>query len=98
MDKPKIPIARSILGKWMNVIALLSLISSGLYLWSQWPFLPERVPTHYDVMGEPDHWNEKGFIVIPLLIGTVIWNGLNILEKYPHLHNYTDLTPQNTER
>jgi uncharacterized membrane protein len=98
MERPKLHIKTPVIGKIFNVIALMAFLSSIFYLITQWSVLPEKVPTHYNGIGEPDDWGHKGFIFIPLIIGIVLWVGLTILEKYPHLHNYSGLTEENVER
>jgi uncharacterized membrane protein len=87
MERPKLQIKTPIVAKIFNGIALLSFISSIAYLITQWSSLPNKVPTHYNGLGEPDHWGSKGFIFFPLIIGIILWIGITILEKYPHLHN-----------
>ena len=98
MERPRLQIKTPIVTKIFNGIAILSFISSIFYLITQWSSLPNKVPTHYNGLGEPDHWGSKGFIFIPLIIGIILWGGLTILEKYPHTHNYIGLTDENAER
>ena len=42
-------------------------IAMGLLLWNR---LPERVPTHFNFVGEPDGWSSKAFAVfgLPLIL------------------------------
>jgi hypothetical protein len=65
----------------------------------EWSSLPNRVPMHYDFFGEVDKWGSKGIIFLHPIIGAVLWIGLTILEKFPHVYNYiVDLTEENIER
>ena len=98
MERPKIQIKTPTIAKVFNVIAILACLSSIVYLFTQWSSLPNKVPTHYNGLGQPDHWGSKGFIFIPLIIGIVLWVGLTILERYPQIHNYIGLTDENAER
>ena len=74
-------------------------IASILYLLMEWSSLPNRVPMHYNFFGEVDKWGSKGTIFSHPIIGAVLWIGLTILEKFPHVYNYIiNLTEENIER
>ncbi|MBR5559687.1 MAG: SdpI family protein [Oscillospiraceae bacterium] len=45
-----------------TLITLLPILM-GLVLWNQ---LPDRVPTHFDINGQPDNWGSKAFAVFGL--------------------------------
>jgi len=51
----------------LPIILILAIFAIGLYFW---PFLPERVPTHWNIAGQIDGWNSKNFAVFffPMLI------------------------------
>ncbi len=51
----------------LPIILILAIFALGLYFW---PFLPERVPTHWNVAGQIDGWSSKNFAVFffPILI------------------------------
>ncbi len=56
-------------------IVILLPILAGLLLWND---LPEQIPTHWGINGEPDGWSSKGVAVfgLPLLLLAVHWFGL----------------------
>jgi uncharacterized membrane protein len=50
-------------------IGLLAGAATVWYAWSNYPALPERVPTHFTGSGKPDAWSDKSFasvMVLPL--------------------------------
>jgi uncharacterized membrane protein len=51
----------------LPIILILAIFAIGLYFW---PFLPERVPTHWNIQGQIDGWSSKNFAVFffPMLI------------------------------
>ncbi len=69
-----------------------------VYLLMQWSSLPDNVPVHFNFAGEPDNWGHKGLIWLLLFIGISMWIGLSVLEKYPHVYNYINLTEENAEK
>ena len=53
-----------------------------------WTALPPVVPTHFGITGMPDAWGSKWLELLPLALGTVLYGGLTIMGRYPHLFNY----------
>lgn len=57
---------------------------------------PESVPVHFGIFGEPDSWACKWTILISPAISIVLYAGMTILGRYPHLYNYPwPVTPEN---
>ena len=54
-----------------SIVILLPIIA-GLMLWNE---LPDRIPTHWGVDGQPDGWSGRGFAVfgLPLFLLAVHW-------------------------
>jgi uncharacterized membrane protein len=83
----------------LNIFSLLVFIGSVLYLLMEWSSLPNRVPMHYNLVGEVDKWGSKIMIFVSPIIGAILWIGLTILEKFPHIYNYMIvLTEENIEQ
>lgn len=60
--------------------------------------LPDTIPVHFKVSGEPDGYGEKGFIFALPIIATIIFVVLALLAKVPHQFNYlTPVTEANAE-
>ncbi|MFM7765447.1 MAG: DUF1648 domain-containing protein, partial [Sphingomonadales bacterium] len=61
--------------------------------------LPDTIPTHYNGAGQADGFGGKGYILTLPLIATVLFIGLTILNKFPHIFNYpTNITQDNALR
>jgi len=61
--------------------------------------LPDIIPTHYNGAGEADGFGGKGNILTLPLVATILFIGLTVLNKFPHVFNYpTDITKQNALR
>ncbi|CAM3990386.1 DUF1648 domain-containing protein [Mesobacillus zeae] len=98
MNLSKTSYKTPMIAKVLNAMALLAFAGSILYLLFQWSSLPDQVPTHYNAAGEPDDWGGKSFILIPPMIGLLIWVGSSFLEKRPQYHNYIGINEENRER
>ncbi len=60
---------------------------------------PEIIPIHYSVTGQPDGFGTKETIWILPIIVTVLFVGLTILNKFPHVFNYpNNITEGNAQR
>ena len=97
-QRPVIELEKSAFQKIADVTAILSVIASIAYLIVKWSHLPETVATHFNLKSEPDGWGHKWMIVIPIIIGGVIWVGMHFLEKIPQSYNYLWLTKENVQR
>jgi uncharacterized membrane protein len=56
---------------WLAVVNLL--LTWGLLVWA-WPVLPDQIPTHFGLTGQPDAWNDKNIFTVffPALLSTII--------------------------
>ncbi|MGO2655081.1 MAG: DUF1648 domain-containing protein [Pseudoclavibacter sp.] len=80
-------------------VGLLMTLAGLIYLLVSYPSLPEVIPTHFGIHGEPDAWGPRGS-----LIGLgLVWLLLSVLvaglARYPHVANYpVEVTGQNAAR
>lgn len=64
-----------------------------------WIDLPERIPVHYNARGEPDGYGPKSMIWILPSVTLILYIGLTILNRFPHIFNYpVKVTAENAER
>ncbi len=91
MNKERRPKLALPITKWettFNLATLIIFISAMVYLIVHWGLLPDKVPAHYNAMGTVDRWGNKGEMLILPIIGVILWIGMTILERYPHVYNY----------
>lgn len=75
---------------WAGVMALWAL---ALY---NFPHLPAQIPSHFNAGGEPDDYSGRGTIFFLPAVGTVLFAGITVLLRYPHLFNYpVEITESN---
>jgi len=61
--------------------------------------LPDTIPTHFTISGKADDFGSRWTIFLSPAIGTVLFTGMTILNKYPHIFNYpVKITPENMLR
>lgn len=97
-DRPILKIKRSWIEIVLDIIGVLSFLSICAYCIYTWSSLPDQVPMHYNAKGEIDGWGGRASILIMPFIGVFLWIGLGVLERFPHIHNYSGLTEGNAER
>lgn len=58
--------------------------------------LPNTIPIHFNAIGKVDGYGDKNELFHLPIIGTVIFFGITILNKFPHIFNYlVEITPEN---
>ncbi len=68
------------------------------YIVVMWSKLPDKIPGHFNGIGEVDRWGSKIELIILPIIGGFLWLVMTLLEKAPHMHNYpARLNEQNVE-
>ena len=82
-----------------EIIGWISLILMWVYTLMNYSTLPDTIPIHFNGEGHPDNFGTRATIFIFTGIGTLIFVGLTILNKYPQKFNYLDkITPENAQR
>lgn len=61
----------------VDVISFTILILTATYVLPQYGHLPEEIPRHFNVAGEPDAWGGKGF-----LIGMLVLYGFMLFQAF----------------
>jgi len=54
----------------------------------EYPSLPDTVASHFNSKGEPNEYNNKSIILLLPSIAVIIYTGLFLLNRFPHMHNY----------
>ncbi len=94
--RPKIKPDLTISDKIMEFIGWIVVIAVWILILYNYSTLPETIPIHYNLVGEPDKFGDKGNILILPIISIVLFVGLTILNKFPYIFNYpTTITEKN---
>ncbi len=87
-ERPRIKVPFDSIDIVIELIAITLIILMFLYTGIEYPSLPESVASHFNALGEADGYNHKLILWALPIISLVLYIGLFILNKYPHLHNY----------
>jgi uncharacterized membrane protein len=91
MVKPmrtKLEIPRTRLEIYCEVVAAITVAFVFIYLSATWTTLPDKVPTHFNFAGTPDQWGSKYTLLLLVGVTFVLYVGLSILSRFPHIYNY----------
>jgi uncharacterized membrane protein len=82
----------------LDLIGLIGLIVSLVMTVSAWSSLPDLIPVHFGLNGQPDSWGNKLIVWIFPVVNLVVYSSFLFLRRYPHTFNYpVKITSQNAE-
>ena len=83
----------------MQILSVLCLTASTLFLAAGWNQIPEKVPGHYNFAGEADSMTGKGTLILIPVMNWLMYLGISALEHFPQVWNTgVEITAQNRER
>ncbi len=71
----------------INLICLLLLLGVAGYLAVNWSSIPDKIPSHYNAVGEVDSWGNKMELLVLAIIGWIMYIGITVLEQFPQAWN-----------
>ena len=87
-ERPKITLIPSTADKLLEILGwLMLLVIWGLTI-IHYSSLPDTIPTHFNATGEADGFGSKASIIGLPIIATLLFIGLTVLNRYPHIFNY----------
>jgi len=97
--RPVLSIPRSELERMLEIIAIGGLVFGIFILLQSWSTLPDSIPAHFKFSGEVDRWGSKMELLLLPGLSLILYLGLTILSKYPHIYNYAvEITEENAKR
>jgi hypothetical protein len=88
-DRPKITLKLSQLDKLLEALSIAGMIFMWVYVLLEYSSLPAIIPIHFDLRGNIDNYGDRWTIFLLPAIISIVFAGLTILTKYPHVFNYT---------
>jgi len=89
VKQPVIKLPRTSIEIIFELIGVMAIFTMIFFLAKYYPGMPERIPIHFGVSGKPDGWGGKETLLINPFLGTLIYIGMWLLIKYPHIYGYT---------
>lgn len=98
-ERPKLKIPKT-KSEWVwDIIGFSVYFVSIILLIFVWSKLPDKVPAHYNALGEVDRWGSKGGLLVLPILGVFIGAMMQAFEKFPEVHNYPKrLNEKNAEK
>ena len=83
-----------------DVLATVCLLVMFILVALYWGQLPDRIPTHYGIDGQPNAWGGKSAILLLPVISLIAYGGLTLVRFLPDSsYNYpVPVTEENRER
>jgi len=95
-ERPRIKVPFEAVDTIIEIASITLLILMWSYCIIKFPELQDTIATHFNAAGAPDDYGSKHTVWIVPIIATVMYIGLFILNKYPHIHNYmVNITEEN---
>jgi uncharacterized membrane protein len=95
-ERPKIKLNLTITDKIIEYTGWAILIATWVLAILSFSDLPESIPTHFNGAGEADGFGGKNNIFVLPIVGTIVFIGMTLLNKNPHIFNYPKtITNQN---
>ena len=73
--------------KALEILALLVVAGTIIYLVLAWRYIPDKVPGHYGAGGVPDRWDSKGSVLILPVTGLLLYLMITGLQRVPGIWN-----------
>ena len=87
-ERPKINVQLTTTDKLVEIIGWLLIGAIWVLTISHYSTLPNTIPTHFNGAGEADGFGSKVSIFGLPVIATLLFIGLTVLNRYPHIFNY----------
>lgn len=91
--------------EWTGIDWTLEILAFSLLVmliatpFCSYDLLPEKIPRHFDAMGQPDAWGNRQMVWSLPIVGLVLYAGLSYINRFPHVFNYpVQLTAENAPR
>jgi uncharacterized membrane protein len=98
-QRPKLKIRLAPMDKWTEGLGWLGVIALWALVTSAYATLPDTIPVHYNGAGQADAYGTKANLLTLPLVATVLFAGLTLLNRFPHVFNYpTEVTPENAQK
>lgn len=86
--RPIIKIEKDTIDWTMDAVGLVCIIGLMVLPFFYYTELPDKIPSHYNGLGEPDAYSSKAVIWTLPIIGTLLFCLLKFLVNFPDKFNY----------
>lgn len=98
-NRPRIKIELTPTDRLLEVMGWCILSAMWIVVIITYARMPESIPIHYNAEGVIDGYGNRSSIWGLLLTGSVLFIGMTLLNRFPHIFNYpTAITKENALR
>ena len=95
-ERPKLKIERTSIDTLIEIAGWIFVATVWTFTTYIYSDLPSKIPTHFNAAGVADGFGGKASIFSLPVVSTVLFIGLTILNRFPHVFNYpTEITREN---
>jgi uncharacterized membrane protein len=95
-ERPKLKIQLTPTDQALELLGWGVLLALWIWTGTSYSSLPDTIPTHFNAAGEADGFERKASIVGLPVIATLLYIGLTLLNRVPHIFNFpTPVTEDN---
>lgn len=87
-ERKKIKLELSTADKALEIFAWITILAIWILTFIFFSNLPDTIPIHFNGTGQVDGYGSKANILTLPIVATIIFIGLTVLNKFPHIFNY----------
>jgi uncharacterized membrane protein len=96
--RPSIKVEKTNLERILGIVSFVMVVMLWMYLFLCWSSIPDKIPSHFGVLGKVDSWGSKSSLIALPIVMTVLYLMMTILSAFPQWYNYTvAITVENAE-
>jgi len=82
----------------LTIVGGVILLASTIFVVVNWGQIPDQIPTHFTITGQPDAYGGKPMLIFLVVISWVMFTTLTISVKFPNMWNFpVEVTDQNRD-
>lgn len=93
--RPKVGLVPTTLDKILEILGWGFILAIWFLVIASYANLPDTIPIHYNGSGQVDGFGNKNNILELPIMATIMFIGLTILNKFPHIFNYPTVITEN---
>jgi len=78
----------SVIFSVFDVLNLILVLLLWIYTLKIYKKLPEKIPTHFDFEGKPDHFGKKRFAFLLPVLSAIFYIAFIFISKFPEIGNF----------
>lgn len=99
MSQPKINIKKTKIQNRLSIVNISCIILMTAVILFYYEDLPDLIPSHFNINGEPDSMGKKFILFIHPFLALLVHLFISWINKYPHNFNYIHkITEQNAQK